>query len=104
MTSRLIYQIKSLNQMDDLAGRIQQISVEHKQKIEAFEGRGGQTDKRANVEFVDGKFTDPDVQDRYERYLERKSETGRFLESQWIGKENIWSYGQIFEIRVVSTN
>ena len=67
---------KVSTKMDDLADRIQQISVEHKQKIEAFEGRGGQTDKRANVEFVDGKFTDPDVQDRYERYLERKAKQG----------------------------
>ena len=32
---------KVSTKMDDLADRIQQISVEHKQKIEAFEGRGG---------------------------------------------------------------
>ncbi|VTS25343.1 hypothetical protein [Streptococcus gordonii] len=32
---------KISSKMDDLADRIQQISVEHKQKIEAFEGRGG---------------------------------------------------------------
>ncbi len=32
---------KVSSKMDDLADRIQQISVEHKQKIEAFEGRGG---------------------------------------------------------------
>ena len=31
---------KVSTKMDDLADRIQQISVEHKQKIEAFEGRG----------------------------------------------------------------
>lgn len=32
---------KVSTKMDDLADRIQQISIEHKQKIEAFEGRGG---------------------------------------------------------------
>ena len=32
---------KVSTKMDDLADRIQQISAEHKQKIEAFEGRGG---------------------------------------------------------------
>ena len=32
---------KVSTKMDDLADRIQQISVDHKQKIEAFEGRGG---------------------------------------------------------------
>ncbi|WP_260452463.1 hypothetical protein [Streptococcus gordonii] len=32
---------KVSSKMDDFADRIQQISVDHKQKIEAFEGRGG---------------------------------------------------------------
>lgn len=62
--------------IDDFADRIQQISVDHKQKIAAFEGRGGQAGEHANPEFLDGKFTDPDVQARYERYLERKAKQG----------------------------
>ena len=33
--------LKVSTKMDDLADRIQQISIDHKQKIEAFEGRGG---------------------------------------------------------------
>ena len=35
-----------------------------------------QTRKLTDTDFVDGKFTDPDVQERYERYLERKEKAG----------------------------
>ena len=38
----LIYQSPNVStKIDDFADRIQQISVDHKQKIAAFEGRGG---------------------------------------------------------------
>ena len=62
--------------LENLTKKIQQFSVEHRQKIQNFEGRGGEAGKHASPEFLDGKFTDPEVQARYERYLERKAKQG----------------------------
>ena len=46
---------KVSTKMDDLADRIQQISAEHKQKIEAFEGRGGgrTSNKTPKIQHID---------------------------------------------------
>ncbi|WP_227955294.1 hypothetical protein, partial [Streptococcus gordonii] len=45
---------------------------------EAFARHGDDVAKGSKVteEFVDGKFTDPEVQARYEKYLERKAKAG----------------------------
>ena len=53
---------KVSTKMDDLADRIQQISVEHKQKIEAFEGRGGgSVDPKVKVDDIsDTKIRTPE--------------------------------------------
>ncbi|VTT24531.1 hypothetical protein [Streptococcus gordonii] len=53
---------KVSTKMDDLADRIQQISVEHKQKIEAFEGRGGgSVDPKVKVDDIsDTKIHTPE--------------------------------------------
>ncbi|KXC03095.1 hypothetical protein [Streptococcus gordonii] len=53
---------KVSTKMDDFANRIQQISVEHKQKIEAFEGRGGgSVDPKVKVDDIsDTKIHTPE--------------------------------------------
>ena len=56
--------LKVSTKMDDLADRIQQISIDHKQKIEAFEGRGGgrliptPVNKKGDQLYLDGSHKD----------------------------------------------
>ena len=77
--------------MDDLADRIQQISVEHKQKIEAFEGRGGNRSSKSLLN-KDGIFDNPELEERYQKYVQGKQNLGLKLirfETGWIGKRQV---------------
>ena len=66
---------KVSTKMDDLADRIQQISVEHKQKIEAFEGRGGNRSSKSLLN-KDGIFDNPELEERYQKYVQGKQKLG----------------------------
>ena len=66
---------KVSSKMDDLADRIQQISVEHKQKIEAFEGRGGNRSPKSLLN-KDGIFDNPELEERYQKYVQGKQKLG----------------------------
>ena len=62
--------------LENLTKKIQQFSVEHRQKIQNFEGRGGGKNTSKQLLNQEGIFDNPDLEKRYQKYVQGKQKLG----------------------------
>ena len=62
--------------LENLTKKIQQFSVEHRQKIQNFEGRGGGKNTSKQLLNQEGLFDNPDLEKRYQKYVQGKQKLG----------------------------
>ena len=83
--------------LENLTKKIQQFSVEHRQKIQNFEGRGGGKNTSKQLLNQEGIFDNPDLEKRYQKYVQGKQKLGLEPEKirdrlDWKEASDYWTY------------